>query len=145
VTQTSLIRHDDCWLYAGSINNHDYGVIYLSENGKTKRQMAHRVMYENLVGEIPEGLVIDHLCRVPRCINPAHLEAVSQYENVMRGKFHNMAYCKYGHRFTEANTLVRKDKRRGRSPWKICRTCHNAAARKYMKRLYWQRKKEYAL
>lgn len=49
------------------------------------RRLTHRVMYEQEVGPIPEGLVIDHLCRQPACINPAHLEPVTHAENIRRG------------------------------------------------------------
>lgn len=70
----------DCWLWTGALVN-GYGVIHSG----TKHTFAHRVAYEMLSHPIPAGLVIDHLCRTPRCVNPAHLEPVTHTENVRRG------------------------------------------------------------
>jgi hypothetical protein len=86
-------------------------------------------MYERYVGPIPEGLNIDHLCRVKACCNPAHLEPVTQHENIMRSPIALAAinarktHCKYGHEFTEANTIRTKNAKRQ------CRECHNANIR----------------
>ena len=70
-----------CWLWRASIRNHGYGRIKV--NGRAEQ--AHRVAYELLVGPIPEGLTLDHLCRVRLCVNPAHLEPVTQKVNIRRG------------------------------------------------------------
>lgn len=69
-----------CWLWVGTV---DRGYGLLSVDGKTVR--AHRYSYETLVGPIPDGLQIDHLCRNRGCVNPAHLEPVTQVENIRRG------------------------------------------------------------
>jgi hypothetical protein len=75
------VHHDDgCWMWTGTLNK-GYGMF--SFGGKTRR--AHRFAYEALVGPIPEGLALDHLCRNPACVNPAHLEPVTWRENVYRG------------------------------------------------------------
>lgn len=68
-----------CWLWTGSINNAGYGRI--SVNNRPK--YAHRVMYELVVGPIPDGLHLDHLCRVRHCVNPDHLEPVTNRENTL--------------------------------------------------------------
>ena len=69
------------WLWGGTTINSGYGMI----NRDGKKWLAHRVAYELEKGPIPSGLVIDHLCRVRLCVNPAHLEAVPQSVNVRRG------------------------------------------------------------
>lgn len=75
---------DRCWFWARGINNiTGYGVIW--DIGLQRNVSAHRAVYEALVGIIPKGLEIDHLCMVRRCINPKHLEAVTHKENKIRG------------------------------------------------------------
>jgi hypothetical protein len=70
-----------CWLWTASLNKAGYGQVNV---GDTPR-LAHRVSYEMNIGEIPSGLVIDHLCRRPSCVNPAHLEPVTHAVNCRRG------------------------------------------------------------
>jgi hypothetical protein len=70
-----------CWIWLGEKNGEGYGRI----RRRTRSYSAHRILYEMHVGSIPYGLVLDHLCRIPRCVNPAHLEPVTQAENVRRG------------------------------------------------------------
>ncbi len=75
---------DGCWYWtAASSKGPGYGVI--RPTSSRKQLHAHRVMYELVAGPIPDGLQIDHLCREPRCVNPAHMEAVTQRVNVLRG------------------------------------------------------------
>lgn len=74
-------KSGECWLWKGAINEHGYG--HMRSEGRFVR--PHRVAYELLVGPVPEGLVLDHLCRTPACVNPAHLEPVTQSENLKRG------------------------------------------------------------
>lgn len=69
-----------CWNWQGYIS-HGYGVYYEGDVGRR----AHRVYYERYIGPIPDGYVIDHLCRNRRCCNPAHLEPVTSRENIRRG------------------------------------------------------------
>lgn len=77
-----------CWNWNKSLNS-GYGQISRWSPGKTKSNVttvkAHREVYERHVGPIPPGLQLDHLCRNPRCVNPAHLEPVTNEENVRRG------------------------------------------------------------
>jgi hypothetical protein len=75
---------DECWRWTGAVNNRGYGVIRSDAPG-WPLAYVHRLVYETEVGEIPETLVIDHLCGVRNCVNPAHLEAVTHTENVNRG------------------------------------------------------------
>ena len=78
----SVEKTETCWLWTGSFSG--YGRI--AEGGRySKTLLAHRVAYELLVGPIPEGLTIDHLCKNTRCVNPTHLEVVTFGVNVLRG------------------------------------------------------------
>lgn len=88
--------------------------------------LTHRVTYTELVGPIPEGLDLDHLCRNRACCNPEHLEPVERVENVRRGLRGPgygalITHCKRGHEFAPWN-LARS---RGEG-FRICRSCHRA-------------------
>src|SRR5688572_16860021 len=74
-------RTGGCWLWTASRILSGYGQVRF----EGKNQRAHRVAYALVKGPIPEGLVLDHLCRVKHCVNPDHLEAVTQAENLRRG------------------------------------------------------------
>jgi hypothetical protein len=98
-----------CWLWQGAKVGAGYGTIKV--DGRTI--LTHRLAYELFVGPIPTALELDHLCRVPACVNPAHLEAVTHAENMRRGlagfedpgKFQRAkTHCSAGHPYDEANT-----------------------------------------
>ena len=77
----SKVREQDgCWLWTGAVNVAGYGNFYLAG----RWVVAHRFAYESMRDEIPEGLTLDHLCRITSCVNPWHLEPVSNEENVRR-------------------------------------------------------------
>lgn len=82
LTRFTIDPGTGCWNWAGHLDRHGYGKVY--HKGSSGR-LAHRVVYEALVGPIPPRLVLDHLCRNHRCVNPAHLEDVEFAENVRRG------------------------------------------------------------
>jgi hypothetical protein len=110
-------RSGECWVGPA---NHPRG--YMQIGFEARSQLAHRLMYEALVGPIPDGLTIDHLCRVRACVNPAHLEPVTMRENVLRGTSFapvNLAktHCPHGHEYTVENTRIRSCGRRA------CREC----------------------
>ena len=114
-----VTKIDTCWLWVGCLRHPSgYGAFY----NRNTMVHAHRWSYEQVHGPIPADLQIDHLCRVRHCVNPAHLEAVTQRENLIRGegfagKQSRQTHCKYGHAFTEDNTYV--NSKGGRR----CRTC----------------------
>lgn len=77
---------DECWLWTAAKSGVGYGLI---QEGRADQKLlyAHRFIYEFCVAPIPDGLVIDHLCRVRHCVNPEHLEVVTLEENSRRGNF----------------------------------------------------------
>lgn len=111
-----------CWVWVGASNGHGYGKFYL--DGKVVG--AHRVSYELARGPIPEGLVIDHLCRNRACVKPDHLEPVTTQVNIVRGigpglaKLQNIdqTYCKHGHELFGENLYVNPT-----TGHRYCRTC----------------------
>ncbi len=108
------IDESGCWLWTGCLTDGGYGRIRV--DGVELK--VHRLSYELFIGPIPEGLDIDHLCRVRRCANPEHLEPVTRSVNLQRGVWPNSAktHCPQGHPYTEANTYVWRRRR-------ACRTC----------------------
>ena len=116
-----------CWLWDGHYNRKGYGCFQV---GKQNRS-AHRVSYELHIGSIPEGLQLDHLCRVRCCVNPDHLEPVTNRENCLRGnvgKYQlDKKHCPQGHPYSGDNLIVRPDGRRR------CRACENKASRNRMR------------
>lgn len=74
---------DGCWEWTGSQHPEGYGSVRLPD-GRTLN--AHRAVYELVVGPIPAGITLDHLCRNRVCVNPSHMDPVTRTENVMRGE-----------------------------------------------------------
>ena len=125
-------KTDSCWMWEGPKRGNGYGSFCINY----QRIPPHRVSYELLVGPIPKGLVIDHLCRTPLCVNPDHLEPVTHRENLLRGVGASAAnarktHCINGHAFDESNTHVKPDGSR------VCRECGRASFRRR-----WQKRKE---
>lgn len=109
-----------CWLWTGAIQTNGYGSTGIPGSGRTA--LAHRYVYELLVGPIPEGLTIDHLCRLRHCVNPAHLEPVTMAENLRRARvlIPPKARCKRGHDTTQSGS---------RDSTGFCRACKNLRQR----------------
>lgn len=120
-----------CLLWQGPVSSEGYG--------KIGRKYAHRVAYEREVGPIPEGHQVDHVrargCEHRHCVEPTHLEAVTQAENIRRQP--NViaqveaTHCPKGHEYTQKNTRIRK---RGDGFKRECWTCHYDYMRDYRRR-----------
>lgn len=118
---------EPCWRWIGGGGRGKGGYVQVSSSGQSV--MAHRWAYELLVGPIPDGLTLDHLCRVTDCVNPAHLEPVTQRTNILRGAglaAHNAVktHCPAGHPYDEVNTYHRPDGARD------CKRCINERSRR---------------
>ena len=110
-----------CWEWTASMCN---GYGYFRLDGRKER--SHRVSWELKNGKIPEGLVIDHLCRNTSCVNPDHMEVVTQIENIKRGIGFSAinrrkTECIHGHEFTKENTYIRPPYN-----WRSCKKCQKA-------------------
>ena len=125
----------ECWLWAGGGNQYGYGIIRRPDT------LVHRMAYALFVGEIPEGMTVDHACHVPeecpggdddlhrRCCNPTHLIIAGRGPNALRGhspsgENSRKTYCEHGHEFTQENTYVAPNGHRQ------CRTCRRERDRR---------------
>ena len=115
----------DCWEWQGAKNQSGYGLFWTNN----KSTSAHRFSYE-LHNTIPDNLQIDHLCRNHSCVNPEHLEVVTQKENVLRGigvtaKNKRKTHCPQGHPYSGKNLKMNK------LGFRECRICSNLSVKKW--------------
>lgn len=121
-----------CWVWTGVCIN-GYGQFWDGQKGRK----AHRWAYEHFVGPIPDGLHLDHKCRVRPCVNPDHLRPVTNKENILCGISFSAVnavktHCAHGHEFTPENTYYTKMV--GREGRRACRACNARNARNLRKR-----------
>lgn len=116
----SKLEMGDCWRWTGAKDQDGYGSIWWEK----RKQRVHRVVWQMLVGPIPNTLQIDHLCRVRSCANPDHLDVVSRRTNHRRSPFYGGSHCPKGHPYDEANTYWLAGER-------SCRTCHRERQRRW--------------
>ena len=119
-----------CFIWTGMLNGAGYGMVAVTTNGVKRLRRAHRLYYEIEKGPIPEGLVIDHLCRMRCCLNPAHMEPVTSVENVMRGESFfaqqvRRTHCPQGHLYGGKNLRISAKGER------ICKICDRNRAMSY--------------
>lgn len=112
-----------CWEWTGSKSGDGYARFTFPGGN-----YAHRFSYETYIGSVPDGLVLDHLCRNTGCVNPEHLEPVTQRENILRGEGWaaqnaRKTHCSNGHPFDGSNLHLRRDGARG------CCACYRQKAR----------------
>lgn len=116
------IEVGDCWLWTGAISDGGYGRFSMrEEDGSYVLRQAHRVCWEFLVGPIPAGLQLDHVCRNRPCVNPDHLEPVTPRVNMQRAYKNRLirhSHCQRGHLMETSHVMTA----RGR----VCGTCASA-------------------
>lgn len=112
-----------CWQWTGAISSVGYGRFRIGPDNR----YAHRIGYEHFVGPIPTNLVIDHLCRNRACVNPEHLEVVTERVNINRGVLpkREQTHCIHGHALADDNLYVKPNGAR------CCRTCSRERARRW--------------
>lgn len=128
-TLIARVPESGCWLWEGCLTHDGYPT-------KGKKYM-HRVMYEKYVGPIPEGLTLDHVCRVRSCCNPAHMEPMTLRDNIARGDYgwrKRITHCKQGHEYTPENTYFNPKGGRNGGGKRSCRACGNLATKSYLAR-----------
>lgn len=130
---------DECWPFTGRKHPRGYGAFFAGN----RDMPAHRFAYELAHGPVPAGLDVDHTCHNHsdcvggsscehrRCVNPAHLEAVPPVINRRRSHLHGAAktHCKYGHEYTEENTIYKK------ASYGLARTCRECARERDRRRV----------
>lgn len=124
-------KTDECWLWVAGLNADGYGMFESVAEFGTNR--AHRVAWIMANGPIPQGMQLDHLCRVRSCVNPAHLEVVTNKENILRsngwgGVSSRRAHCPKGHPYSGDNLRVGGGRRH-------CVACVRESTRNRMRRI----------
>ena len=118
ILKTFLVTKSDCHEWNGHVTKNGYGLTYCNK----KTCYVHRLVYEYYFGSIPTGFQIDHLCKNRKCMNPNHLEAVTQKENILRSDGitaiqSRQTHCVHGHPLSGDNLYVSPKKHRS------CKTC----------------------
>jgi len=129
-TSYTVDSDNGCWNWTGPIyKGQGHGFI---QDGAANRYMAHRYVWEQIVGPIAKGLVLDHLCKNKACVNPEHLEAVPQEINAYRGGVDGgnaaKTHCSYGHEYSPENTYITNN------GWRACRACNRRRQRELRQR-----------
>jgi len=135
------VADNGCWLWTGTLNHGGYGVFSHGERHRTR--LAHRLIYEEVIDDIPPGYEMDHLCFNPACVNPDHLEVVTRSTNQQRRRYSRYGIdaaiaaaakkkrartaCKNGHPYTPETTFDRGDAL-------VCRRCAVEATQRWRKR-----------
>ena len=126
--RVNIKSDNECWEWTGA-KWKGYGTVTI----KGKRWKTHRLAYTIRNGVIPNGLVVDHKCFNPSCVNPNHLRLLTKLENTLLENRKPVTYCRKGHEYTLKNTSIRKE-----NGARICIKCnreyHRLYAREYRKK-----------
>lgn len=125
---TMPIPESGCLIWLGALGPGGYGSI--SFKSRKTSQVAHKFVYEFVKGPVPEGLELDHKCRVRSCVNPDHLEPVTRKENMRRGlKGILRTHCIHGHSYGEPGNLVSSRLKVGIRQCRACQRTPEAVAK----------------
>ena len=123
-----------CWLWMAGIDSDGYGQMRVDRGDGAIPLKAYRIAFNLFRGPVPQGKELDHLCRTPLCVNPAHLEPVTHRENILRGLKNRASinfrktHCLNGHPFDVENTYIWRNRKRA------CKTCSRISSRRRYQR-----------
>lgn len=123
-----------CWISQYSVASHGYSQIGWQNRGARHVVLGHRASWTHVNGQVPLGMTIDHICKTKRCVNPAHLRLLPNYENARRtaGRDWPMGYCVNGHDSTHLEKVTRNANAQGFAV--ICGTCQRQRRSEYAER-----------
>lgn len=122
LSRIRINKENECWEWQGALDKNGYGHYSPRVYGKKSRYLAHRISYSIFVKQLTPGLLIDHICRNKKCVNPDHIREVTPQVNMIENSEsitylnHIKTHCIRGHEFTPENTRIQTDGR-------YCRAC----------------------
>lgn len=124
-TKADLDEATGCWISQYSTASHGYSQIGWQEDGERHVVLGHRASWSHLNGQVPTGMTLDHICKNRRCVNPAHLRLLSNFENARRtnGEDWPVGSCRHGHGPEYIVLRTSTNKRGERYKKRVCQLC----------------------